>query len=66
MSEEKDDADLEAEARSGEQIGPLPPIPVQLQPSDGQPRAAERTPGQWCAEHDVRAPEGSFQGRVTA
>jgi phospholipid/cholesterol/gamma-HCH transport system ATP-binding protein len=60
MSEEKDDAELEADARSGEELGPLPPIPVQLRPSDGRPRDAERTPGQWCADNDVRAPEGSF------
>jgi phospholipid/cholesterol/gamma-HCH transport system ATP-binding protein len=66
MSEEKDDADLEAEARSGEQLGPLPPIPLQLQPSDGRPRPAERAPGQWCTEHGVQLPAGSFEGRVAA
>jgi phospholipid/cholesterol/gamma-HCH transport system ATP-binding protein len=66
MSEEKDEADLAAEARSGEQLGPLPPIPLQLQPSDGRPRAAERAAGQWCSENGVAPPAGSFEGRVPA
>jgi phospholipid/cholesterol/gamma-HCH transport system ATP-binding protein len=61
MSEEKDEADLAAEAASGEELGPLPPIPMQLQPSDGARRKAERTPGQWCAENDVQPPAGSFR-----
>jgi phospholipid/cholesterol/gamma-HCH transport system ATP-binding protein len=60
MSEEKDEADLAAEAESGEQLGPLPPIPRQLQPSDGQPRTAERPPGQWSDENGVQVPAGSF------
>jgi phospholipid/cholesterol/gamma-HCH transport system ATP-binding protein len=60
MSEEKDEADLAAEARSGEQLGPLPPIPLQLKPSNGQHRKAERPPGQWSAENGVQAPAGSF------
>jgi len=63
MSEEKDDADLQEEARSGEELGQLPPIPIQLQPSDGRSRRAERTPGQWCRENGVEPPPGSFEGR---
>ncbi|MFG1603202.1 ABC transporter ATP-binding protein [Actinoplanes sp. NPDC049265] len=62
MSEEKDEADLAAERESGEELGPLPPIPMQLQPSNREPRKAERPPGQWCRENDVEAPAGSFAG----
>ncbi|MEV6631726.1 ABC transporter ATP-binding protein [Actinoplanes sp. NPDC051470] len=60
MSEEKDEADLAAEAESGEELGQLPPIPIQLQPSDKKPREAERPPGQWCNENNVTPPSGSF------
>jgi phospholipid/cholesterol/gamma-HCH transport system ATP-binding protein len=60
MSEEKDDADLEAESRSGERLAPLPPIPPQLQPTDGRPRRAERPAGQWCRDNGVDPPPGSF------
>ena len=59
MSEEMDDFDADGTGE-GEQIGPLPPIPLQLRPSNGEPRASERAPGAWCAEHGVTAPEGSF------
>jgi phospholipid/cholesterol/gamma-HCH transport system ATP-binding protein len=62
MSEEKDDADLAAEARSGERLGDLPPIPPQLRPSDGRPRRAEREPGRWCRDNGVTPPDGSFAG----
>jgi phospholipid/cholesterol/gamma-HCH transport system ATP-binding protein len=62
MAEEKDATEREAEAASGVQPGPLPPIPLQLQPSDGAPRRAQRPPGQWCAENGVTAPPGSFGG----
>jgi len=61
MAEEKDATELAAEAEAGVELPPLPPIPVQLQPSNGQPRRAERPPGQWCAEHGVIPPPGSFQ-----
>ena len=61
MSEEKDETDLAAEAESGEELGPLPPIPFQLQPSNRKPRDAERAPGQWCAENQVTPPQGSFR-----
>ena len=38
MSEEKDADELEAEA--GQELPPLPPIPLQLQPTDGTAAAA--------------------------
>ena len=60
MSEEKDETELAAEAESGEELGPLPPIPMQLQPSNKKARDAERPPGQWCAENQVTPPQGSF------
>jgi phospholipid/cholesterol/gamma-HCH transport system ATP-binding protein len=60
MAEEKDAEELEAEAASGVELPPLPPIPPQLRPSDGRPRPAEREPGQWCREHGVLPPSGSF------
>jgi phospholipid/cholesterol/gamma-HCH transport system ATP-binding protein len=60
MAEEKDASELEAEAASGAELPPLPPIPRQLQPSNGQPRAAERQPGEWCRDNGVRPPAGSF------
>jgi phospholipid/cholesterol/gamma-HCH transport system ATP-binding protein len=66
MSEEKDANELSAEAASGAKLPPLPPIPHQLQPSNGQPRRAQRAPGQWCAEHGVTPPRGSFAGEVMA
>ncbi|SCF14084.1 phospholipid/cholesterol/gamma-HCH transport system ATP-binding protein [Micromonospora viridifaciens] len=63
MAEEKDAEELEAEAQAGVELPPLPPIPLQLPPSDGLPRRAERPPGQWCREHGVTPPPGSFDGR---
>ncbi|SCG40577.1 ABC transporter ATP-binding protein [Micromonospora coxensis] len=66
MAEEKDAEELQAEADAGAQLPPLPPIPPQLPPSDGRPRAAERPPGQWCREHGVTPPPGSFVGRPDA
>jgi len=62
MSEEKDDDELRAEADAGAELPPLPPIPRQLQPSNGQWRRAERQPGRWCWEHGVTPPTGSFEG----
>jgi phospholipid/cholesterol/gamma-HCH transport system ATP-binding protein len=61
MSEEKDDDELRAEADAGAELPPLPPIPRQLQPSNGHWRRAEREPGRWCAEHGVNPPAGSFE-----
>lgn len=64
MSEEKDATELAAE--SGQELPPLPPIPMQLEPSDGTIRATQRPPGAWCAEHGVVPPPGSFAGAGTA
>ncbi|HEX5598609.1 MAG TPA: ABC transporter ATP-binding protein [Micromonosporaceae bacterium] len=66
MAEEKDAAELAAEALSGVELPPLPPIPLQLAPSNGQPRRAQRPPGQWCAENGVTPPPGSFAGSADA
>ncbi|MGK5444725.1 ABC transporter ATP-binding protein [Micromonospora sp. URMC 105] len=63
MAEEKDAEELQAEADAGAELPPLPPIPLQLPPSDGLPRAAERPPGQWCRDNGVTPPPGSFEGR---
>jgi phospholipid/cholesterol/gamma-HCH transport system ATP-binding protein len=60
MAEEKDAEELRAEADSGVELPPLPPIPPQLQPTDGRPRRAEHPPGRWCQEHGVTPPAGSF------
>jgi len=62
MAEEKDATEREAESAAGMELPPLPPIPYQLQPSNGLPRRAERPPGEWCADHDVPLPAGSFSG----
>ncbi|WP_144118561.1 ABC transporter ATP-binding protein [Catellatospora sichuanensis] len=61
MSEEKDADELAAEAASGQRLAALPPIPLQLRPSDDGPRRAERIPGQWCAANGVTPPPGSFR-----
>ncbi|WP_323373392.1 ABC transporter ATP-binding protein [Plantactinospora alkalitolerans] len=61
MAEEKDSDELRAEAEAGVELPPLPAIPLQLRPSDGRPRRAEQPPGQWCAEHGIVPPAGSFR-----
>jgi phospholipid/cholesterol/gamma-HCH transport system ATP-binding protein len=66
MAEEKDAAEREAETASGVRLPPLPPIPFQLQPSNGLPRPAQRRPGAWCLEHGVTPPPGSFPEEVLA
>jgi phospholipid/cholesterol/gamma-HCH transport system ATP-binding protein len=58
MSEEKDADELEAE--KDQELPPLPPIPLQQEPSSGIPRKSQRPPGQWCAENGVTPPPGSF------
>ncbi|MFO6452521.1 MULTISPECIES: ABC transporter ATP-binding protein [unclassified Aeromicrobium] len=58
MSEEKDADELAAEDHSA--LPPLPPIPLQLFPSDGRPRATQAEPGAWCAANGVVPPPGSF------
>ena len=59
MSEEKD-AD-EHEAEKAYQMPPLPPIPLQLDPSNGIPRHSQRQPGEWCRANGVTPPPGSFE-----
>lgn len=58
MSEEKDASELAAEA--GEELPPLPPIPLQIAPSNGMPRRSQRPPGEWCRLNGVTPPPGSF------
>ena len=62
MSEEKDADELAAE--EGQELPPLPPIPVQLEPSDGQPRATQREPGAWCRDNGITPPPGSFEPQM--
>ncbi len=58
MSEEKDADELAAE--EGQQMPPLPPVALQIEPSDGRPRRGAREPGAWCRENGITPPEGSF------
>jgi phospholipid/cholesterol/gamma-HCH transport system ATP-binding protein len=58
MSEEKDADELAAEA--GQELPPLPPIPIQQLPSSGMLRPTQRPPGEWCRENGVTPPPGSF------
>jgi phospholipid/cholesterol/gamma-HCH transport system ATP-binding protein len=58
MSEEKDADELAQE--QGQELPPLPPIPPQLEPSNGIARRSQREPGAWCREHGVTPPPGSF------
>jgi phospholipid/cholesterol/gamma-HCH transport system ATP-binding protein len=58
MSEEKDAVELAAE--SGQDLPPLPPIPLQLPPSDGSVRSTARPAGEWCRANGVTPPPGSF------
>jgi phospholipid/cholesterol/gamma-HCH transport system ATP-binding protein len=58
MSEEKDADELAAESHVD--MPPLPPIPAQLLPSDGQPRRTQQPPGEWCRRNGVTPPPGSF------
>jgi phospholipid/cholesterol/gamma-HCH transport system ATP-binding protein len=59
MSEEKDADELAAEA--GQELPPLPSIPLQLGTSDGTPRRAQRPAGEWCRVNGVTPPPGSFR-----
>ena len=63
MSEEKDADDLEAEKDM--ELPPLPPIPMQLDPSNGQPRRSQREPGAWCKENGITPPPGSFEENMS-
>jgi phospholipid/cholesterol/gamma-HCH transport system ATP-binding protein len=58
MSEEKDADELAAERDA--ELPPLPPIPLQMMPSDGVFRSTQREPGRWCRENGVAPPPGSF------
>jgi phospholipid/cholesterol/gamma-HCH transport system ATP-binding protein len=59
MSEEKDADELAAE--SGQELPPLPPIPLQLEPSHGTARRTARPAGDWCRANGVTPPPGSFE-----
>ena len=63
MSEEKHADQLAAEADI--EMPPLPPIPRQLEPSDGRPRRAAREPGVWCRENGITPPPGSFDENMS-
>jgi phospholipid/cholesterol/gamma-HCH transport system ATP-binding protein len=60
MAEEKDAEELQAEADAGVELPPLPAIPPQLRPSNGEPRRAEQPAGRWCRANGVVPPPGSF------
>jgi phospholipid/cholesterol/gamma-HCH transport system ATP-binding protein len=64
MSEEKDADELAQEKAAGGDLPPLPPIPLQLETSDGRRRATQREPGEWCRENGVTPPPGSFDGEI--
>jgi phospholipid/cholesterol/gamma-HCH transport system ATP-binding protein len=59
MSEEKDADELALEKDLD--MPPLPPIPLQLEPSSGIPRHHQAVPGEWCRANGVTPPPGSFQ-----
>ncbi len=63
MSEEKDADELAQE--KGEEMPPLPPIPIQIAPSNGIEREGARAPGEWCKENDVTPPPGSFDDQMS-
>ena len=63
MSEEKDADELEAEKDID--MPPLPPIPMQLEPSNGVARRSQREPGLWCRENGVTPPPGSFDENMS-
>jgi phospholipid/cholesterol/gamma-HCH transport system ATP-binding protein len=65
MSEEKDADELEAERERGVELPPLPPIPLQLEPSNGIPRHSQRPAGDWCRQNGVTPPSGSFEESLT-
>jgi phospholipid/cholesterol/gamma-HCH transport system ATP-binding protein len=45
MAEEKDADELAEERAAGHELPPLPPIPLQISPSDGSARSTAREPG---------------------
>jgi phospholipid/cholesterol/gamma-HCH transport system ATP-binding protein len=66
MAEEKDADELAQEQAEGHELPPLPPIPLQISPSDGSVRGTAREPGQWCRENGVAPPPGSFESQTAA
>ena len=63
MSEEKDADELAQE--KDQELPPLPPIPLQQEPSNGIPRRSQRPPGEWCRDNGVTPPPGSFEPNMT-
>src|SRR3954454_2677116 len=63
MSEEKDADELESEKDI--EMPPLPPIPMQLEPSNGIARRSQREPGAWCRDNGVTPPPGSFDQNMS-
>jgi phospholipid/cholesterol/gamma-HCH transport system ATP-binding protein len=63
MSEEKDADELEAE--KDVEMPALPPIPMQLEPSNGIARRSQREPGAWCRDNGVTPPPGSFDENMS-
>jgi len=63
MSEEKDADELAAE--EGQELPPLPPIPLQQEPSNGIPRRSQRNPGEWCRANAITPPPGSFEANIS-
>jgi phospholipid/cholesterol/gamma-HCH transport system ATP-binding protein len=65
MAEEKDADELAQEEKEGYGLPPLPPIPLQLETSDGKPRSTQREAGAWCRDNNVTPPPGSFESHST-
>jgi phospholipid/cholesterol/gamma-HCH transport system ATP-binding protein len=63
MSEEKDADELASE--EGQELPPLPPIPLQQEPSNGIARRSQRPPGEWCRDNGVTPPPGSFEENMS-
>src|SRR4051794_11861228 len=63
MSEEKDADELAAE--KDQELPALPPIPLQLDPSNGIARRSQRPPGEWCRENGVSPPPGWFEENMS-
>jgi phospholipid/cholesterol/gamma-HCH transport system ATP-binding protein len=62
MAEEKDADELAQEKEEGHSLPPLPPIPLQLETSDGVKRPTQREAGAWCRDNGMTPPPGSFEG----
>ncbi|MQA05399.1 MAG: ATP-binding cassette domain-containing protein [Streptosporangiales bacterium] len=60
MAEEKDADELAMELEAGVDLPPLPPIALQLSPTNGRARRSQRPPGEWCQRNGVQPPAGSF------